>query len=118
MSGKRTQGLGSHTGRVVTIGLNTFTQLVRMKVFYFLGVFAVILLGSNLFDIQDLGRPDLEGTDVLRSIRSWSRAPTSRAPRCRAFASRRAARSPWASSSAAPCAAATRGSARWSIRSA
>ena len=35
-------------------------------------MFAVILLGSNLFEIQDLGRPDLEGTDVLRSIRSWS----------------------------------------------
>jgi hypothetical protein len=58
--------------RIGVITLHTFTQLVRMKVFYFLGVFAVILLGSNLFEIQDLGRPDLEGTDVLRSIRSWS----------------------------------------------
>jgi hypothetical protein len=58
--------------RIGVIMMHTFTQLARMKVFYFLGVFAVILLGSNLFDIQDLGRPDLEGTDVLRSIRSWS----------------------------------------------
>ncbi|PAW67710.1 MAG: hypothetical protein B9S38_12030 [Verrucomicrobiia bacterium Tous-C4TDCM] len=58
--------------RIGVITMHTFTQLVRMKVFYFLGVFAVILLGSNLFEIQDLGRPDLEGTDVLRSIRSWS----------------------------------------------
>jgi ABC-2 family transporter protein len=58
--------------RVAVITTHTFTQLVRMKVFYFLGAFAVILLGSNLFEIQDLGRPDLEGTDVLRSIRSWS----------------------------------------------
>lgn len=58
--------------RIGVITMHTFTQLVRMKVFYFLGVFAVILLGSNLFDLQDLGRPDLEGTDVLRSIRSWS----------------------------------------------
>lgn len=58
--------------RIAVITTHTFTQLVRMKVFYFLGVFAVILLGSNLFNIQDLGRPDLAGTDVLRSIRSWS----------------------------------------------
>jgi ABC-2 type transport system permease protein len=58
--------------RIGVITMHTFTQLVRMKVFYFLGVFAVILLGSNLFGIQDLGRPELEGTDVLRSIRSWS----------------------------------------------
>ncbi len=58
--------------RIGVITMHTFTQLVRMKVFYFLGVFAVILLGSNLFEIQDLGRPDLEGSDVLRSIRSWS----------------------------------------------
>jgi hypothetical protein len=58
--------------RIGVITMHTFTQLVRMKVFYFLAVFAVILLGANLFGIQDLGRPDLEGTDVLRSIRSWS----------------------------------------------
>jgi hypothetical protein len=58
--------------RIGVITMHTFTQLVRMKVFYFLGAFALILLGSNLFEIQDLGRPDLEGTDVLRSIRSWS----------------------------------------------
>jgi hypothetical protein len=58
--------------RIGVITMHTFTQLVRMKVFYFLGAFALILLGSNLFEIQDLGRPDLEGSDVLRSIRSWS----------------------------------------------
>lgn len=58
--------------RIGVIMFHTFTQLVRMKVFYFLGVFALILLASNLFKIQDLGRPNLEGVDVLRSIRSWS----------------------------------------------
>lgn len=58
--------------RIGVITMHTFTQLVRMKVFYFLGVFALILLGSNLLEIQNLGRPDLEGSDVLRSIRSWS----------------------------------------------
>ena len=58
--------------RISVIAMHTFTQLVRMKVFYFLGVFALILLGSNLFNIQGLDRPNLEGVDVLRSIRSWS----------------------------------------------
>ena len=56
--------------RIGVIALHTFTQLVRMKVFYFLGIFAVVLLCSNLLNIQDMGRPDLEGADVLRSIRS------------------------------------------------
>lgn len=58
--------------RIGVIMRHTFTQLARMKVFYFLGVFALILLASNLFKIQDLGRPNLEGVDVLRSIRAWS----------------------------------------------
>lgn len=72
MSGKRTQGLGSHTGRVVTIGLNTFTQLVRMKVFYFLVVFALIMLGSNFFELPQHGLPETFGFGVLRAIMSWS----------------------------------------------
>src|SRR5688572_31379163 len=58
--------------RIGVIAMHTFTQLVRMKVFYFLGVFAVILLASNLFNIQNLDRPNLAGVDALRSIRSWS----------------------------------------------
>jgi ABC-2 type transport system permease protein len=58
--------------RIGVITMHTFTQLARMKVFYFLGVFALILLASNLFNIQGLDRPNLEGVDVLRSIRSWS----------------------------------------------
>ena len=29
---------GSHVSRIVVIAKHTFTQLVRMKVFYFLGV--------------------------------------------------------------------------------
>src|SRR5690606_10988283 len=44
--------------RIGVIAFHTFTQLVRMKVFYFLAFFALILLGSNLFDIQGLGRPE------------------------------------------------------------
>lgn len=58
--------------RIGVIVLNTFTQLVRMKVFYFMAFFAVILLGSNLLNIQNLGQPDMEGMDVLRNIRSTS----------------------------------------------
>src|SRR5690606_28460660 len=58
--------------RIGVIALHTFTQLVRMKVFYFLAFFALILLASNLFDIQGLGRPELDGTHVLQMIRSWS----------------------------------------------
>ncbi|QJE96721.1 ABC transporter permease [Luteolibacter luteus] len=58
--------------RIGVIAMHTFTQLVRMKVFYFLGIFAVVLLCSNLLNIQDMGRPDLKGADVLRSIRSVS----------------------------------------------
>ena len=51
--------------RIGVIMMHTFTQLVRMKVFYFLGVFALILLASNLFNIQGIDRPNLEGVDVL-----------------------------------------------------
>lgn len=58
--------------RIGVISMHTFTQLVRMKVFYFLGIFAVVLMCSNLLNIQDMGRPDLKGADVLRSIRSIS----------------------------------------------
>jgi hypothetical protein len=58
--------------RVGVLMLHTFTQLVRMKVFYFMGFFAVILLASNLFNLQTFGQPDMEGMDVLRTIRSWS----------------------------------------------
>jgi len=58
--------------RIGVIAMHTFTQLVRMKVFYFLGIFAVILVASNLLKIQNIDRPDLEGIDVLRSIRSSS----------------------------------------------
>jgi len=37
--------------RIWVIATNTFTQLVRMKVFYFLVVFAVIILALNFFEL-------------------------------------------------------------------
>ncbi|MEN9535462.1 MAG: hypothetical protein RIR37_735, partial [Verrucomicrobiota bacterium] len=44
MSTAATSSHGSHTGRIWVIASHTFTQLVRMKVFYFLGIFAVIAI--------------------------------------------------------------------------
>ena len=34
--------------RVMAIAMNTFTQLVRMKVFYFLLIFSVLIIGANV----------------------------------------------------------------------
>jgi hypothetical protein len=34
--------------RVIAIAMNTFTQLVRMKVFYFLLIFSVLIIGANV----------------------------------------------------------------------
>ncbi len=63
---------GSHIGRISVIAMHTFTQLVRMKVFYFLAVFAVIAIGSNFFDLPQHTGPESAGVNVLRSIKSWS----------------------------------------------
>ncbi|PQJ29016.1 ABC transporter permease subunit [Rubritalea profundi] len=41
--------------RISVIAGHTFTQLVRMKVFYFLVVFAVIVLASQFVDMSTLG---------------------------------------------------------------
>ena len=63
---------GSHLSRIWVIALHAFTQLVRMKVFYFLGVFAVIAIASNFFDLPQHEGPESVGINVLRSIKSWS----------------------------------------------
>lgn len=62
----------SHIGRVSVIAAHTFTHLVRMKVFYFLAVFAVIAIASNFFDLPQHVSPESLGANVLRSIKSWS----------------------------------------------
>ncbi len=62
----------SHAGRTWVIASHTFTQLVRMKVFYFLLVFAVIAIASNFFDMPQHAGPEAVGANVLRSIKSWS----------------------------------------------
>lgn len=63
---------GSHVSRIWVIARHSFTQLVRMKVFYFLAVFAVIAIGSNFFDLPQHEGPESVGLNVLRSIKSWS----------------------------------------------
>jgi ABC-type transport system involved in multi-copper enzyme maturation permease subunit len=63
---------GSHIARVLTIATHTFTQLVRMKVFYFMAIFAVISIASNFFDLPQHEGPEAVGVNVLRSIKSWS----------------------------------------------
>lgn len=67
-----TSSKGSHLSRIWVIATHTFTQLVRMKVFYFLAVFAVIAIVSNFFDLPQHEGPEAVGANVLRSIKSWS----------------------------------------------
>lgn len=62
----------SHSGRTLVIASHTFTQLVRMKVFYFLAVFALIVIASNFFDMPQHAGPEAVGANILRSIKSWS----------------------------------------------
>ena len=38
--------------RVVALATNTFTELVRLKIFYFLLIFAVLLIGSSAFLVR------------------------------------------------------------------
>ena len=54
------------------IAMHAFTQLVRMKVFYLLAVFALITIGSNFFELPQHAGPEIVGVNVLHSIKSWS----------------------------------------------
>jgi|688.fasta_scaffold241915_1 hypothetical protein len=63
---------GSRIQRILVIAMHAFTQLVRMKVFYFLAVFAVIAIVSNFFSLPQHEGPESLGVNVLRSIKSWS----------------------------------------------
>lgn len=64
--------LTNHTARIAVIAFHAFTQLVRMKVFYFLAFFALILIASNFFNLPQHEGPEAAGVDVLRAIKSWS----------------------------------------------
>ena len=63
---------GSHCSRILIIATHAFTQLARMKVFYFLAIFAVIAIASNFFDLPQHEGPESVGANVLSSIKSWS----------------------------------------------
>lgn len=65
------QQIPAHLGRIAVIAHHAFTQLVRMKVFYFLGFFAVILIASNFFNLSQHVGPESVGTHVLTSIKTW-----------------------------------------------
>ncbi|TAG10796.1 MAG: hypothetical protein EAZ42_02860 [Verrucomicrobia bacterium] len=72
MTSLKPHSQASHLTRIIVIARHTFTQLVRMKVFYFLAVFAVIAIASNFFDLPQHEGPESLGASVLRSIKSWS----------------------------------------------
>lgn len=61
-----------HAARIAVIAFHAFTQLVRMKVFYFLAFFALILIASNFFTLPQHEGPEAAGLDILRAIKSWS----------------------------------------------
>jgi hypothetical protein len=56
----------------LVIATHAFTQLARMKVFYFLVIFAVLVIASNFFDLPQHAGPEAVGVNVLSSIKSWS----------------------------------------------
>ena len=60
----------SHIGRITVIARHTFTQLVRMKVFYFLAAFAIILITANFLNLPQHEGPEAAGTQVLTMIKS------------------------------------------------
>jgi hypothetical protein len=58
--------------RVAVIATHTFTQLVRMKVFYFLAIFAVIAIVSNFFQLPQFEGPEAVAENELRMLKSAS----------------------------------------------
>lgn len=57
--------------RVSVIAMNTFTQLVRMKVFYFLMIFAVISLVAQFLDLPQYKGPEAVYTGELTLLKGW-----------------------------------------------
>ena len=56
--------------RIFVIASHTFTQLVRMKVFGFLAVFALILIGAHFFELPNSHAPDTVAEEELRMMKS------------------------------------------------
>lgn len=72
MSAATTNARGSHVSRVLTIATHAFTQLVRMKVFYFLVIFVVVGIAANFFNLPQHQSVESVGVNVLRNIKGWS----------------------------------------------
>lgn len=66
------RSLSAHFSRTGIIAVHTFTQLARMKVFYFLVVFALISIASNFFELPQHSGPESVGVSVLTQIKGWS----------------------------------------------
>jgi len=58
--------------RVAVLARHTFTQLVRMKVFYFFALFAVVVIGANFLELPTHVSPENAGIDVLYAIKNTS----------------------------------------------
>lgn len=56
--------------RIFTIAGGTFTQLVRMKVFYFLAIFVVLAIALNFFRLPHHIGPEANGAEELRLWKS------------------------------------------------
>jgi len=58
--------------RVWVISAHTFTQLVRMKVFYFLIIFAAVVIGVNFFELPGTGAVAQNEEQQLRMMKGAS----------------------------------------------
>jgi len=58
--------------RIWTIATGTFTQLVRMKVFYFLAVFALLIIGVHFIELPYTVGPESIAHEKLRMIKGPS----------------------------------------------
>jgi hypothetical protein len=58
--------------RIGVLARHTFTQLVRMKVFYFLAIFAIIVIGANSLELPTHAAPESAGVELLYTIKNTS----------------------------------------------
>lgn len=58
--------------RILVIASHTFTHLVRMKVFYFLAVFAILMLAMSYFEGPWSRAADDSAEQVLIDIKGWA----------------------------------------------
>ncbi|MBJ07004.1 MAG: hypothetical protein CMO40_07815, partial [Verrucomicrobiaceae bacterium] len=71
MSGLPTSTPLFSLSRIWIITGNTFTHLMRMKIFYFLLVFVLIWLGVNVFKLPHTAGPEGEiGSEELRLLKA------------------------------------------------